>query len=119
MVDTVEYGALMPIIIAHSQSSDDLTKQKALHWINRFLVCTNTYVLSTPRPKSINPAQLLLPFHSQMLQAILPNLSHASESIGQTSSIANKELIITIQKCNQVAYKEFILVISKLIFIIY
>jgi hypothetical protein len=111
MVDTVEYGPLVPIIIAHCQSTDDLTKQKALHWLHRFLLSTNNFVLNSPRSTN-TPFQNLLPFHSQILQAILPNLSHGSDSICKTSALANKELITTIQKCNQIAYKEFIQVIS-------
>lgn len=116
MVELVDFENLIPIVIVHCQSNDDLTKQKALHWIHKFLSSTNNYVSSSPLPahlKAANPKQLLFPFHSQILQSIIPNLSHSLEEIRKTSSLANKELIMTIKACNQVAYKEFISVIGK------
>ncbi|KAL0485225.1 VAC14 [Acrasis kona] len=111
VADAVEYESLVPILITHCQSQVNLAKQKALHWIYKFLFAANNFEKNIGPKK--DPKQLLLPFHCIMLQAILPNLSHPSDDIRSITIIANTELTKMVSTCNQVSYKDFLTIIGK------
>jgi vacuole morphology and inheritance protein 14 len=79
---TIDYGALIQILVPHCTSDDELTCLTALKWIQEMIAFGKEKVLL---------------YSAQLLGGILPSVSHKSKSIEDAAREANRKLEELIQ----------------------
>ncbi|EFC47090.1 vacuole 14 protein [Naegleria gruberi] len=82
--DSIDFGPLIKILIAHCDDApgSSLAKQTAIIWIYKFLLFDKRKVL---------------PYHSQVIGAILPHISNNEMDLRNASTQANSEVMRIIE----------------------
>jgi len=98
--DSVNYGPLVLIIISYAVSDADRTREKSLFWIYKFL--------------QLKQHEKLIPYYAKLVAVVLPSISHKQESIRDIAALANKELILAMQRSenNQIEFNQLIHIIK-------
>ncbi|EGG21518.1 hypothetical protein DFA_01404 [Cavenderia fasciculata] len=97
--EEVDYGNMVAIIVRHCSDTDELTRLRALNWVNEFI--------SIGREK-------LLPYSPLLLTGILPNLEHSMneiENVATNSIISLHKLVY--HTSQPIPMKELIEIITK------
>ena len=79
----VDFSALVGILVPHCKNTDQQTQGTALQWLHAFMGLNKDSVI---------------PFSADVLGAILPSLSHRTETIRESANAANQAFMTIIAK---------------------